>query len=110
MSHGGNNDGERVLFYYGRVNDPNIARIELLEVHLKDSGIPPGETTEFENIVSTIELPCEEWITKNGRAYFLEKTFPSDDVTVRNYVLGYDGEGNIVHQEYISNYAGVSWG
>ena len=110
MSHGGNNDGERVLFYYGRVNDPNIARIELLEVHLKDSGIPPGETTEFENIVSTIELPCEEWITKNGRAYFLEKSFPSDDVTIRRYVRGYDGEGNIVHQEYISNYAGVSWG
>ena len=42
--------------------------------------------------------------------YFWEKTFPSDDVTIRNYVLGYDGEGNIVHQEYISNYAGVSWG
>lgn len=108
MSHSGQSDGERLRFYFGRIDDKNIERIELLEVSLNGKSI--YEVDILENTASSFELTKDDWIKKDGQYYFLQKITPSEDWSVQLYIRAYNSEGNEVYQSYIDNQSGVSWG
>lgn len=108
MNHSGESEENAIIFFYGRIDDKSIERIELLEVSLEGKTI--FEVDALENAVSCIELTRSEWMEKDGQYYFLQKAKASDDWSVQLYIRAFDSEGNEVYQSYIDNQSGVSWG
>ncbi|MBR5571278.1 MAG: hypothetical protein IKV99_01355 [Oscillospiraceae bacterium] len=108
MSKRGEPDDERQVFCYGRIDNAEIARLEIVDVSLDEGPVDPEN--EFEYVDRVIEVPREEWMTQNGRTYFL-KAFPEpQNVAKRRYIFAYDSAGEIIYQTHIEIYSGVTWG
>jgi len=90
-------NSEKIRFIYGRIEDENIARIELVDTSV-------GEE------IDCIELPCDEWIEKDGQIYFLYKTAQPEILTAHSHLNCYDKENNLLYVLKLENSAGVSWG
>lgn len=108
MSKRGQDDNDRQVFCYGRIDAPEITRLEIVDVSLDHGPIDPED--EFRYIDRVIEVPREEWITQNGHTYFLKEFQEPQNVAKRRYIFGYDSAGEIVCQNYIEIYSGVTWG
>ena len=108
MSKRGQDDNERQVFCYGRIDAPEIDRLEIVDVSLDNGPVDPED--EFRYIDRVIEVPREEWMTQNGHTYFLKEFQEPQNVAKRRYIFGYDSAGEIVCQNCIEIYSGVTWG
>lgn len=108
MSKRGENDAERQVFCYGRIDDEEIVRLEIVDVSLENGPIDPEN--EFQYVDRVIEIPQEEWLEKDGHTYFLQKFSEPQNVAKRRYICGYDSSGAPVCRNYIEIYSGVTWG
>lgn len=108
MSKQGKDDNDRQVFCYGRIDAPEITRLEIVDVSLDNGPVDPEN--EFQYIDRVIEVPREEWMTQNGHTYFLKEFQEPQNVAKRRYIFGYDSAGEIVCQNYIEIYSGVTWG
>lgn len=85
-------DGIDIRYYFGRVDDPDICRLEIISEY---------ETFDNETVQrherARFTVPEDAWITKNGRRYFLVKSpvqeWPYEGAAYP-VVIGYDAEGN----------------
>lgn len=108
MNHSGENKGNAIIFFYGRIDDKSIERIELLEVTTEYSSAE--DEIVFKDIISSIESPRSEWMEKNGHYYFLEKIKATDNWSAQHHIRAYDGDGAVVYESQSDNQSGVSWG
>ena len=108
MSKRGQDDNDRQVFCYGRIDDEEIVRLEIVDVSLDNGPVDPEN--EFQYIDRVIEVPGEEWITQGGYTYFLKEFQEPQNMAKRRYIFGYDSDGEVVHQRYIDIYSGVTWG
>lgn len=108
MSRRGRDDKDRQVFCYGRIDDEEIVRLEIVDVSLDNGPVDPEN--EFQCIDRVIEVPKEEWITQNGYTYFLKEFQEPQNVAKRRYIFGYDSDGEVIHQSHIEIYSVVTWG
>ena len=108
MSKRGQDDGNRQVFCYGRIGAEDITRLEIVDVSLENGPVAPEN--EFQYVDRMIEVPSEEWITQDGYTYFLKEFQEPQNVAKRRYIFGYDSDGEVVCQNYIEIYSGVTWG
>lgn len=97
MSRHNQSNGEKIRFIYGRIDDENIVRIELVDISV-------GEE------IDCIDLPRDEWIEKDGKVYFLHKVTQPEILTAQSFLNCYDSEDNLLHVMKLENGSGVSWG
>ena len=88
-------EGANLFWVFGRVDDPNIARVEAVVEH---------ETWEGDELVRRKALTWSSsrkvWLEKYGRYYFLLRSRPLDwssvPAPIYQEVIGYDEEGGEV--------------
>lgn len=97
MSRHNQSNGEKIRFIYGRIDDENIVRIELVDISV-------GEE------IDCIDLPRDEWIEKDGKVYFLHKVTQPEILTAQSFLNCYDSEDNLLHVMKLEKGSGVSWG
>lgn len=89
----GRSEGQNLVYVFGRVDDPEIARVE---VQTQYEDWDTGEVVR--RTAFTWSSEREAWTERNGRYYFLFQKSPVDwsvyQSTIYQVAIGYDAEGN----------------
>lgn len=90
----GNEEGAFILYVFGRVDDPDIAQLEIQVQYEEWKTVGGARHTAL-----TWTSGREDWMEKDGRYYFLFRTYSPFDWSgyqsnVYPLAIGYDGEGN----------------
>lgn len=101
------NDGKHISFYYGRIDDHNIDRVEIVKVVLDQTPIHPNDFYKY--IYDRFVIPRSEWIKYDGHLFFLHKVTEDAKPDGIYDVHCYDKEDNLIYQARLDNRAGVSW-
>lgn len=86
-----------VLYIFGRVDDPEIAYVEVEMQY--EAPPPPGGQGSYRLTAHTVSSQRSEWIEKNGRSYFLIRELPEEwpyEFSIYPAVVGYNADGTEV--------------
>lgn len=100
------------LFYvFGRIDDPEITYLKVQVGHREE---PPKENDVWRTVGFEWGVEQESWMEKDGRSYFLLRTYPVDwsgypyDFSV--VAVGYDAAGNEVARVELEQGTSSSFG